>query len=84
MERWGRWEVIAKNEGLTTGPVADKTQIRVLSSVVDPRHVTWVYVVNPEAATLTVLASPSEDGDPARYRVVLVSPLPPAPEPSWG
>jgi len=84
MERFGRWEVIAKEEGLTADPVVDKTPIRVLSSVADPSFVVWVYVVNPDARTLTVLTSTGEWEEPARYRAVAVVPLPPAPEPRWG
>lgn len=81
MERWGRWEVIAKAEGLTTGPVADRTPIRVLSSVVDPSFVVWVYVVDPEKGTLTILTSAGED--PAQHRALATVPLPPASEPLW-
>jgi hypothetical protein len=83
MERWGRWEVIAKSEGLTTGPVADKTQIRVLSSVVDPHFVPWVYVVDPEAGTLTILRSNGPLAETPGYEPAAVLPLPPAAEPDW-
>lgn len=83
MERHGRWEVIAKAEGLHAAPVTDRTPIRVLSSVVDPQFVVWVYVVDPEAGRLTVLSSAGVGQGPARYRTVAVSALPPAPEPPW-
>lgn len=80
MERHGRWEVIAHARGLTQERPSDRTPIRVLSSVVDPRFVTWVYVVDPVAGVLTVLATSAET---AAHVPVAVVPLPPGDEPDW-
>lgn len=88
MERWGRWEAIARAEGLPVAPNADRSPLRVTSSVVDPRFVVWVYLVDPVARRLILLATevvvdPATGEERARYREVAVLPLPPAPEPSW-
>lgn len=80
MERHGRWEVIAHERGLSPAPVSDRTPIRVTSSVVDPRFVTWVYVVDPVAGLMTVLATSAET---FAYVPVAVVRLPPGDEPDW-
>ena len=83
MERFGRWEVIAREQGLAAAPaVGDTAPIRVTSSVVDPARIAWVYVVDPPGHRLVVLATRVEDGVP-RHRAIATVPLPPAPEPRW-